>query len=160
MANIISKQTRDDPKREGAEPDGPIEKFYLGRSLRGIQVRPQAIPVGINGFYRDAIMGEDNEMEKEFVDVLEQAASTALVPDSDERTPRPQDRPAKMRVEYLGDFELRRDHKTVQEIRSKETITVPGGIRGRTVHRGPKKFQPVLPDEPAPSVSGDAPKED
>jgi hypothetical protein len=65
-----------------------------------------------------------------------------------------------MDIEYLGDFEILRDHKKVNDVREKETITVPGGIHARKYQRGPKKFQPVDLDEPSPSVSGEAPKED
>ena len=167
MANIITKQTKDDPKDEGREPSGPMESFYLGRSIRGVALgKAQSIPISINGFTRYAEMGEDNEMEKEFVDVLEQAASTMLVPDLDKYdpgrggVPRRQGLPAEMKVEYLGDFEMRREHKVVKDVRATETITVPGGRHKRRLNYGPKKFQPVLPDEPAPSVSGEAQKED
>lgn len=162
MANIITKRTQDDPKLEGKEPDGPIESFYLGRSIRGVQLtKPQSIPISINGFTRYANMGDDNEMEKEFVDVIEQSASTMVeVPDEDERNPRGTDRPAKMKVENLGDYEIRRNHKTVADVRSKETITVPGGIHHRKIQRGPKRYNPAMFDEPSPSVSGEALKED
>lgn len=162
MSNVISKLTKDDPKLVGGPPTGPMESFYLGRSIRGVQLkRPQAIPISINGHTSYAVMGEDNEMEKEFVDVIEQSASTMVeVPDEDERNPRDTNRPAKMKVENLGDFEIRRNHKTVHDVRSRESITVPGGIHNRKIQRGPKKFQPVQLDEPSPSVSGEAPKED
>ena len=163
MAAILKHGlTRDDPKIEGGAPTGPVERFHLGRSNRVVQLKnkPYAIPVIINGHADYAEMGAYNEMQKEYVDVLEQAASTAVeVPRGDERNPQ-RGALSTMDVEYLGDFEILRDHKKVQDVRYTETITVPGGIHPRKVQRGPKKFQPVLPDEPSPSVSGEAPKED
>ena len=173
MANIIKSLTRDDPKREGGEPCGPSERFYLGRSLRNVQLnKAQSIPIGINGFYRYADMGEDNEMEKEFVDVLEQCASTVMVPDVDERHPRSQNQPAAMRVEYLGDFEMRRENKKVADVRNREMINVPGGHHKRTKVSGTKKWTPqenwttqdgqTITATPvsAPNVSGEAQKEE
>ena len=169
MAAILKHGlTKDDPKNEGGAPTGPMERFHLGRSNRVVQLKnkPYSIPVGINGHYDYAEMGAYNEMQKEYVDVLEQAASTGVVvPRGDERNPQSRNFGSRipdstMEVEYLGDFELLRDHKKVQDVRHTETITVPGGIHSRKVQRGPKKFQPVLPDEPAPSVSGEALKED
>ncbi len=144
MANIISRRTKDDPKLEFGEPSGDLERFYLGRSIRGIQVKQgEQLPIGINGHYRYADMGEDNEMEKEFIDVLEQAASQAVVPDGDEHRPRRGDQPATMRVEMLGDFELRRDSKRVPDVRSRDTYNVPGGKRARQRVSGPRKYQPI-----------------
>ena len=169
MANILKGGlTKDDPKLEGGAPTGPIERFHLGRSNRVVQLKnkPYAISVGINGHYDYAEMGAYNEMQKEFVDVLEQAASVAVeVPMGDSRNPQQRGfgermPNSQMQVEYLGDFEILRDHKKVSDVRGTETITVPGGIHARKVNRGPKKFQPVLSDDAAPSVSGDAPKED
>lgn len=169
MAAILKHGlTKDDPKIEGGAPSGPVERFHLGRSNRVVQLKnkPYAIPVGINGHYAYAEMGAYNEMEKEYVDVLEQAASTAvIVPKGDSRNPQSRaigDRipDATMEVEYLGDFEILREHKKVDDVRGTETITVPGGMHSRKIQRGPKKFQPVLPDEPSPNVSGEALKED
>jgi hypothetical protein len=160
--------TKDDPKLEGGAPTGPMERFHLGRSNRVVQLKnkPYAVPVIINGHADYAEMGAYNEMQKEYVDVLEQSASTAVeVPMGDGRNPSVRgigDRipNSTMQVEYLGDFEILRDHKKVDDVRETQTITVPGGIHARKYQRGPKKFQPVLSDEPAPSVSGEAPKED
>ena len=89
MAAILKHGlTRDDPKRKHTEPQGDHEDFYLGRSIRGVHVaREQAVPISINGFTRYAIMGEDNTMERAFVDVLEQSASHATVPDMAEYDP-------------------------------------------------------------------------
>lgn len=169
MSNILrGGLTRDDPKLEGGAPSGAVERFHLGRSNRVVQLknRPYAIPVIINGHAEYAEMGNYNEMRKEFVDVLEQAASTAVeVPVGDSRNPHSRTLGdmipnSTMQVEYLGDFEILRDHKKVHDVRSKETITVPGGIHSRKRQSGPKKYQPVLPDEPTPSVSGEALKEE
>ena len=148
--------TRDDPKRKHGEPQGDLEEFYLGKSIRGIHVkREQAVPVSINGYARYAIMGEDNEMPRQYVDVLEQSASTAMVPDMDQYNPekggrpRPQNLPAQMKVEYLGDYEIRREKdRRLKRARHQETITVPGGLQQRQVQHGPRKFQPVLEDTP------------
>ena len=160
--------TRDDPKHEGGPPTGPMERFHLGRSNRVVQLKnkPYAIPVAINGHVDYAEMGAYNEMQKEYVDVLEQSASTAVeVPRGDSRAPSMRgigDRipNSTIDVEYLGDFEILRDHKKVNDVRERETITVPGGVHARKVQRGPKKFQPVLNDEPSPTVGGEALKED
>ena len=169
MANILKHGlTKDNPDNVGGAPTGPMERFHLGRSNRVVQLKnkPYAIPVGINGHFDYAEMGAYNEMQKEYVDVLEQAASTAVeVPHGDERNPQRRgigDRipNSTMEVEYLGDFEILRDHKKVSDVRERETVTVPGGIHARKIQRGPKKFQPVLSDDAAPSVSGEAPKED
>ena len=159
--------TRDDPKLKHKEPQGESEEFYLGRSIRGIHVsKPQAVPVSINGFTRYAIMGDDNQMEKQFVDVIEQSASTAVVPDMAEYDPerggrpRPQNMPAKMKVEYLGDYELRREKdKRLKRSKHQETITVPGGLNERKrPSGGPKTYQPVL-DEPSAEAVVAAPSD-
>lgn len=164
MANIITKRTSDDPKLEGGEPCGPSERFFIMRSKGQFMGKyDEAVPVLINGHARYAIMNQDNEMEKEFVDVLEQSASSAVeVPNGEERSPRQGSLGSRsdMRVEYTGDFKLRREGKVVKDVRATEILTVPGGIHRRKHQSGPKKFQPVLPDEPAPSGSGEAPKED
>ena len=164
MANIITKRTQDDPLRVGGEPHGDQEGFFIMRD-RGqfLGKHDEVVPVFINGHPRYAVMGQDNEMEKEFVDVLEQSASAAVeVPDVDERNPRMGSLGSRseMKVEYIGDFKIRRNGKMVESVRSRETLTVPGGIHRRKRAGGPKKFQPVLPDDPAPAVSGEAPKED
>lgn len=161
--------TRDDPKLKHREPQGEMEEFYLGKSIRGIHVkREQAIPVSINGFTRYAIMGEDNEMQKQFVDVIEQSKSTAMVPDMAQYDPehggrpRPQNLPAKMIVEYLGDYELRREKdKRLKRNRHQETITVPGGLneRKRSGSGGPKPYQPVQLDEPSAEAVDAAPSD-
>lgn len=159
--------TRDDPKLKHKEPQGEREEFYLGRSIRGVHVsKPQAVPVSINGFTRYAVMGEDNEMERQFVDVIEQSASSAMVPDMDQYNPerggrpRPQNLPAQMKVEYLGDYELRREKdKRLKRTRHQETITVPGGLNERKVQSGPRKFQPVLEDTPDQATAAAAPSD-
>ena len=174
MANILKGGlTRDDPSKVGGAPSGPIERFHLGRSSRVVQMRnkPYAVPVSINGHTEYADMGSYNELPKEYVDVLEQSASTAVeVPNADSRNPQFRafgDRipDSTMTVEYLGDFEIIRDHKNVADVRSRETLTVPGGIQRRKRQYGPKKYQPVDLGEPAsqdaaPDVSGEAQKED
>ena len=164
MANILrSGLTHDDPKIEGGAPTGPMERFHLGRSNRIVQLKnkPYAIPVSINGHTDYADMGAYNEMQKEYVDVLEQAASTAgEVPVGDSRAPRQGSYGARipdstMQVEYLGDFEILRDSKKVADVRSSETITVPGGIQRRRPGR-PRKHVPLS----APDVSGEDQKEE
>ena len=175
MANILrGGLTRDDPSKVGGAPSGPVERFHLGRSNRVVQMKnkPYAVPVTINGFTEYADMGAYNEMAKEYVDVLEQSASTAVeVPNGDPRTAQSRsygDRipDSTMTVEYLGDFEMIRDHKNVQDVRHREVLTVPGGIQRRKNQRGPKRFVPppdsVSSDQSNDSaqVSGEAQKED
>ena len=169
MANILKGGlTKDDPKIEGGAPSGPMQSFHLGRSNRVVQLKnkPYAIPVGINGHVEYAEMGAKNEMRSEYVEVLKQAASTAVVvPKGDDRNPQTRNFGSRipdstMEVEYLGDFEMIIDDKRIDDVRSSETVTVPGGIHPRKVQRGPKKFQPVLETEPTPTVSGEAQKED
>ena len=178
MANILrGGLTRDDPSKVGGQPSGPVERFHLGRSNRVVQMKnkPYSVPVIINGFTEYADMGAYNEMPKEYVDVLEQAASTAVeVPNADPRTAQTRaygDRipDSTMTVEYLGDFEMIRDHKNVQDVRHREVLTVPGGIQRRKPNKGPKKYVPP-PDAEAyhastqstdsAQVSGEAQKED
>lgn len=175
MANILKGGlTRDNPDRVGGAPTGQMERFHLGRSNRVIQLKnkPYAVPVTINGFTDYADMGAYNEMPKEYVDVLEQSASTAVeVPNADSRNPHSRalgDRipDSTMTVEYLGDFEILRDHKKVNDVRSREQITVPGGLHSRKQRQyGPKKFQPPAdfeasaPSGAAADVSGEAQQE-
>lgn len=174
MANILKGGlTRDDPKNVGGRPDGPSERFYLGRTSRVVQMKdkPYAVPVSINGFTEYADMGEFNELPKEYVDVLEQAASTMVeVPMADSRNPQARaygDRipDSTMTMQNLGDFDLQRLGKKVPTVRSTEVLTVPGGIQRRKRQYGPKKFQPPADFEAsassdaAPDVSGEAQKE-
>ena len=176
MSNILKGGlTRDDPSKVGGSPTGPVERFHLGRSNRVVQMKnkPYAVPVTINGFTEYADMGAYNDLPKEYVDILEQSASTAVeVPAADSRNPQSRaygDRiPAStMTIEYLGDFEMIRDHKNVQDVRYRDVLTVPGGIHRRKAARGPKKFQPPpgMEDlgsaiDAPPDVSGEAQKED
>lgn len=163
MANILrGGLTNDNPDRVGGAPTGPMERFHLGRSNRVVQLKnkPYAVPVSINGHTDYAEMGAYNEMQKEYVDVLEQSASTAVeVPKGDSRNPHQSSLSgyripeSTMEVEYLGDFELLRDSKKVDDVRSHETITVPGGIQRRRPGR-PRKIVS------APDVSGEAQKEE
>lgn len=92
-------------------PGGPPVEFYLGRSIRGIQVQePQEVKINVNGFEYAAVTGQKNKLPKEVVDVLLNAKSGTRVVDvaEAERNPRSQSafgRPP-TKLEYLNDYEI------------------------------------------------------
>ena len=98
--------------RKHGKPNGPMVEFYLGRTIRGQQVgdKPQVVPINVNGYKYEAVMGQRNRLPKEVVEVLQNAKSQTRVVDVEEaeRMPRKQGRfqDAPTRLEYASDYEL------------------------------------------------------
>jgi hypothetical protein len=96
------------------KPCGEIVKFYLPPNAQ--YRKGERIPVQINGYLYQPIVGETNEFPEEIVQVLEEAKSRTSVPDLDrydpERygVPRSQDEffNPRMKAVYQQDFDIKR----------------------------------------------------
>lgn len=99
-------------EKKHPKPSGPMVEFYLGRTLRGQQIgnKAQVVPINVNGYKFEAVMGQRNRLPREVVQVLQNAKSQTQVVDVEaaERSPRMQGRfqDAPTRIEGMCDYEI------------------------------------------------------
>lgn len=98
--------------RKHGKPHGPMVDFHLAGHIRGQQItgKRQVIPINVNGYKYEAVLGERNRLPKEVVEVLQNAKSSTRVVDVEaaERSLRMQGRfqDAPTRLEGICDYEI------------------------------------------------------
>ena len=118
VAEIIKALTNDNPRRKHGKPVGAMTEFRLGRSIRGVTLDPNArhfVRLQINGQEEEfAELGGKSMLPREYLELLKDAKSTAVVTDLRKVDPdqggvargQRDFRQPQTRIEYLGDYEL------------------------------------------------------
>ena len=104
----------DIPQPTHPKPSGPMVEFYLGRTIRGVNIPGEGQmtqTVRLNGYPYEITFGARNKVPKEVYQVFLDSKSRTLVPDLEkaQRAPRPMQGSSgsgHVKWEYQGDYEI------------------------------------------------------